>query len=90
MNFIQRNFKPLLTVCLATALISCNNSEEKKEEPESAKKKIDIDLDDSIPDDEKNEPIVTALPHKREDMPIVPEDDKAWGAIPSFLRRHKK
>ena len=39
---------------------------------------------------EKEEPIVTAMPHKREDAPIVPEDDEAWGAIPSFLRRHKK
>jgi cell division protein FtsZ len=65
--------------------------EEKKEEkPEMSQKKIEIDLDESILDDEKDEPIVTALPHKREDMPIVPEDDKAWGAIPTFLRRHKK
>jgi len=39
---------------------------------------------------EKEEPIVTAMPHKREDAPIVPEDDEAWGAIPAFLRRHKK
>ncbi len=38
----------------------------------------------------KEEPIVTALPHKREDVPSVPEDDEAWGAIPAFLRRHKK
>ena len=36
MNFIQKNFKPLLTVCLATALFSCNNSTEKKEEPAKA------------------------------------------------------
>ncbi|MHB1769884.1 MAG: cell division protein FtsZ [Minisyncoccota bacterium] len=39
---------------------------------------------------EKEEPVVTAMPHKREDAPIVPEDDEAWGAIPAFLRRHKK
>ncbi|MEK7604462.1 MAG: cell division protein FtsZ [Patescibacteria group bacterium] len=39
---------------------------------------------------EKEEPIVTAQPHKREEMPVVPEDDEAWGAIPAFLRRHKK
>ena len=39
---------------------------------------------------EKEEPIVTALPQKREDQPITPEDDEAWGAIPAFLRRHKK
>ncbi len=39
---------------------------------------------------EKEEPIVTATPHKREEMPVVPEDDDSWGAIPAFLRRHKK
>ncbi|MDP2651763.1 MAG: hypothetical protein Q8O94_01360, partial [bacterium] len=38
----------------------------------------------------KDEPIVTALPHKREDIPVIPEDDESWGAIPAFLRRHKK
>jgi len=39
---------------------------------------------------EKEEPIVTAVPRKREDAPLAPEDDEAWGAIPAFLRRHKK
>jgi len=39
---------------------------------------------------EKEEPIVTAAPHKREAVPAVPEDDESWGAIPAFLRRHKK
>ncbi|MHB8660738.1 MAG: cell division protein FtsZ [Minisyncoccota bacterium] len=39
---------------------------------------------------EKDEPIVTALPHKREEVLVAPEDDEAWGAIPAFLRRHKK
>jgi cell division protein FtsZ len=39
---------------------------------------------------EKEEPIVTAMPHKREETPLAPEDDEAWGAIPAFLRRHKK
>ena len=39
---------------------------------------------------EKEEPVVTAMPHKRENAPVVPEDDEAWGAIPAFLRRHKK
>ncbi|MBU6214947.1 cell division protein FtsZ [Patescibacteria group bacterium] len=39
---------------------------------------------------EKEEPIVTALPHKRDELPVVPEDDESWGAIPTFLRRHKK
>ena len=39
---------------------------------------------------EKEEPIVTAAPHKRETIPPAPEDDETWGAIPAFLRRHKK
>ena len=39
---------------------------------------------------EKEEPIVTAAPHKRAAVPAVPEDDESWGAIPAFLRRHKK
>jgi hypothetical protein len=50
----------------------------------------------------KEEPIVTAQPQKREEVKSVTppsaraslevqdEDDEAWGAIPSFLRRHKK
>ena len=39
---------------------------------------------------DKEEPIVTATPHKREEAPLAPEDDETWGAIPAFLRRHKK
>ncbi len=41
---------------------------------------------------EKEEPIVTATPQKREEpvSPTAPEDDETWGAIPAFLRRHKK
>ncbi len=45
---------------------------------------------------EKDEPIVTATPKPREETaktvipPIVEEEDDAWGAIPTFLRRHKK
>ncbi|HEX7651614.1 MAG TPA: cell division protein FtsZ [Candidatus Paceibacterota bacterium] len=48
------------------------------------------------PRKERAEPIVTAQPQRREEAkgptppPIVEEDDEAWGAIPSFLRRHKK
>ncbi len=38
----------------------------------------------------KEEPIVTAVPHKRETAVSAPEDDETWGAIPAFLRRHKK
>jgi len=44
---------------------------------------------------EKEEPIVTATPAKRQEIPVPQpivdnETDEAWGAIPSFLRRHKK
>jgi len=43
---------------------------------------------------EKEEPIVTALPTKQEEAPkpppIIEEDEESWGAIPAFLRRHKK
>jgi cell division protein FtsZ len=46
----------------------------------------------------REEPIVTATPQRRiESDPILPpssqnaeEEDDTWGAIPSFLRRHKK
>lgn len=43
---------------------------------------------------EKEEPIVTAKPAKQAETPKPPvienEEDEAWGAIPAFLRRHKK
>ncbi len=43
---------------------------------------------------EKEEPVVTAKPAKREEAPKAPvaevEEDESWGAIPAFLRRHKK
>ncbi|HET9641478.1 MAG TPA: cell division protein FtsZ [Candidatus Paceibacterota bacterium] len=42
------------------------------------------------PKKKEDEPIVTATPHARVEVPEVPEDDKTWGAIPDFLRRHKK
>lgn len=54
--------------------------EEKNQEKRDAKKEAPV----------KEEPIVTAVPHKREAPPAVPEDDEVWGAIPAFLRRHKK
>ena len=42
---------------------------------------------------EREEPIVTARP-ARPDLaaptPVVVEEDDSWGAIPNFLRRHKK
>jgi cell division protein FtsZ len=47
-------------------------------------------VDDIIVHHEKEEPIVTALPHKRDEVLPAPEDEEAWGAIPSFLRRHKR
>ncbi|HYF28877.1 MAG TPA: cell division protein FtsZ, partial [Candidatus Paceibacterota bacterium] len=44
--------------------------------------------------EERHEPVVTAQPHRREEVrPLTPpaeEEEEAWGAIPSFLRRHKK
>ncbi len=44
---------------------------------------------------EREEPIVTAQPQRRIDNemitpPVVEDEDDTWGAIPSFLRRHKK
>jgi cell division protein FtsZ len=55
-------------------------TEEKEEEKPAPKAKK-----------EEKEPIVTATPHKRDDvqLPVPPGDDE-WGAIPAFLRRHKK
>jgi cell division protein FtsZ len=57
-----------------------------KKEKEEEKKKVK----DKVERVEKEEPIVTAQPQKREEEPPAPEDDEAWGAIPAFLRRHKK
>lgn len=54
------------------------------EKSEVKSEKIDI------VEDSKEEPIVTAMPHKHEDVPSIPKDDETWGAIPAFLRRHKK
>lgn len=58
----------------------------KREEPE-----MKMEFAKSEPVKEvKEEPIVTATPQKREAVTPAPEDDEAWGAIPAFLRRHKK
>ena len=50
--------------------------------------------EEPLPRREREEPIVTATPRKESPRPVTPpsvdEDDEAWGAIPSFLRRHKK
>ncbi|MFA5997990.1 MAG: cell division protein FtsZ [Candidatus Paceibacterota bacterium] len=64
----------------------------KRDEPETEEKGSDkrsAKKDEPAPV-EKEEPVVTALPRKRENAPAVPEDDESWGAIPAFLRRHKK
>jgi cell division protein FtsZ len=48
---------------------------------------------DIVPPAERDLPIVTAQPRKpqQEDtLVMMSEDDEAWGAIPAFLRRHKK
>ena len=66
-------------------------------EQEETRGKIYNDLkteeaEDEAPKDKKQEPIVTARTRKVEEdlkQPVV-EDDDAWGAIPSFLRRNKK
>jgi cell division protein FtsZ len=63
--------------------------EEKGEEPKG--KKHAAEEEAPAVKAEKEEPIVTATPHKREEtVTPAPEDDEAWGAIPAFLRRHKK
>ena len=63
-----------------------------KSAPQSGKREEKIKDKEEVPivKIEKEEPIVTATPHKREEAPVVPEDDESWGAIPAFLRRHKK
>ncbi|MHB1163191.1 MAG: cell division protein FtsZ [Minisyncoccota bacterium] len=70
--------------------------DDKKEERVNVKEKEKIEekkeKEEEVPllPIEKEEPIVTALPHSRNEIAPAPEDDEAWGAIPSFLRRHKK
>lgn len=68
----------------------------KREESEVVKevKKEKIESAPLIPPQTKKiaeeEPMVTATPRKVEHTAPAPEDDEAWGAIPTFLRRHKK
>lgn len=66
----------------------------KREVPEVKIEKKDFVQHDSsrevAKDMTKEEPVVTATPQKREEEPPAIEDDTAWGAIPEFLRRHKK
>ncbi|TSC70864.1 MAG: cell division protein FtsZ [Parcubacteria group bacterium Gr01-1014_49] len=61
----------------------------KRDEPEIKVEKTDAHKSESSKE-AKEEPIVTATPQKRESATPAPEDDEAWGAIPAFLRRHKK
>lgn len=61
-----------------------------KREPEEAPEVTEVSVKK-----EREEPIVTAMPKPREETvrpvaPVVEEEEEAWGAIPSFLRRHKK
>jgi cell division protein FtsZ len=70
--------------------------EEKHEEKHENVKHEEAKVKDKHTEEEtpvahiEKEPVVTATPQKREDTPPAPEDDEAWGAIPAFLRRHKK
>jgi len=64
--------------------------EKKEEEPKAKEKREEKKEEEPVVIIEKEEPIVTAVPHKRDEVTPAPEDDEAWGAIPSFLRRHKK
>ena len=60
----------------------------RREEPSA--KEIVAEESVQVQAKEREEPVVTAQPRRMGDMPPAPEDDEAWGAIPSFLRRHKK
>ena len=61
-----------------------------------AKPEVEAVVEDMpAPRKEREEPIVTATPRstlgeRMQTAPIVEEEDDAWGAIPTFLRRHKK
>ncbi|MDD3530987.1 MAG: cell division protein FtsZ [Candidatus Pacebacteria bacterium] len=61
-----------------------------REEEVRVKEPKKEEKEEPIAHKEKEEPIVTALPHKHDTIVPAPEDDEAWGAIPTFLRRHKK
>ncbi|MBP6868996.1 MAG: cell division protein FtsZ [Candidatus Pacebacteria bacterium] len=62
----------------------------KRPEPEETRETV-LPVIDETPITRREEPIVTAKPRDEKPLPQAPEeDDEAWGAIPSFLRRHKK
>ncbi len=62
--------------------------------PEQPEPKPKTEAKKDVAPVEKELPIVTAVPRKPQqtvEAPVVtPEDDGEWGAIPAFLRRHKK
>ena len=63
--------------------------------PEPVRENIAVEAEAPAAKPEKRqEPIVTAAPRSTEAAktvtPPAEDDDEAWGAIPSFLRRHKK
>ena len=67
----------------------------RKEEPLPEPVRENIAEEAEIPAPrQKPEPVVTAQPRRIDNEMITPpavdEDDDTWGAIPSFLRRHKK
>lgn len=62
----------------------------KREEPETKVEKNEPVRERTSKKQEVDEPIVTATPRKQDETIPAPEDDGAWGAIPEFLRRHKK
>lgn len=62
---------------------------DEKQDDEKSKGKQGSGVEASAPQP-KEEPIVTATPHTREETAPAPEDEEAWGVIPTFLRRNKK
>ena len=71
----------------------------RREEPEVVAEEEKAPEPISFPTQEvscREEPVVTAQPNRREEggqtmtPPAVEEEDDAWGAIPNFLKRHKK
>lgn len=76
-----------------------NDAMPRREEPAPTPAPEAASTEDERPiREERPEPIVTAQPQRRIDhAPITPpaeaesnDEDDTWGAIPSFLRRHKK
>jgi cell division protein FtsZ len=70
--------------------------EPRREEPlpEPIRENIREEAETPAPVRQREEPVVTAQPRRIDNEmitpPVVDEEDDTWGAIPSFLRRHKK